>query len=179
MGYERDDDRPKKSWREIDQAKDSSKHHQVDRVANFKDERAQRSGAYRQYKSQLEKVFSGEGLPEALKEKLAETGVGKKAQEKKEGLQAILAAKTPRTLKKTLKEFKEEHGFPEDEEVLAKLLDLSNERLVEETLDTLLRLEAENALKRARSLKGRLNTVKITMDAPSILKKVDALLGKL
>jgi hypothetical protein len=179
MGYESDDDRPKKSWREIDQSKDSSKHHQTDRTADFKDERRQRSGAYRQYKAQLDKVFSGAGLPDALKEKLGETEAGKKAKEKKKGLKAILEAKAPRTLKSTLKAFKDEHGFPQDEEVLAKLLDLSNERIVQETLDTLLHLQAEGALKRARSLKGRLNTVKITMDDPAILKRVEELLAKL
>ena len=179
MGYDRDDDRPKKSWREIDQAKDTSKHHQSDRVSNFRDDRQGRSGAYRQYKSQLEKVFSGEGLPEALKEKLGETEVGKRSAKKKEGLKSILDAKTPRSIKTALKSFKEEHGFPEDEDVLAKLLDLSNERIVQEALDTLLHLHAEGALKKARSLKGRLNTVKITMDDPAIIKRVDELMAKL
>lgn len=67
------DDRPKKSWRELDQAREKG------RSSRDRDDdgrrRAERSGAYGAYKAQLDKMFTpgGGGLPEHLKAQLGPT----------------------------------------------------------------------------------------------------------
>lgn len=51
-----DDERPKKSWREIDRARESGQRREGTRE---RDERNDRSASYRAYKSQLDRLFDG------------------------------------------------------------------------------------------------------------------------
>lgn len=66
------DDRPKKSWRELDSARDKGgSRPRRDPDARSR-EKTESSAAYKQYKSNLDKLFTpgGTSLPDALKEKL-------------------------------------------------------------------------------------------------------------
>lgn len=174
-----DDERPKKSWRELDRQRDQSGHRK-DRTGEVRGTAMrENSREYRSYKSQLDKMFSGGGLPDVLKEKLAETDTGSGAKKKKELLEAIRAAMKSREIVKALKAYRAEHGFPEDEEALAKLVDLDDEKIVLEALQTLEQLHEDGRLKRGRSFKVRLKTVKMTIDEPKVQKLADALLKKL
>lgn len=172
------DDRPKKSWREIDQSREkgTSRSERPDRGAD----RLQKSQAYRNYKSQLNKLFDGGGvLPEALATKLGDTGVASEAKQRKDALAAILAAQKPKDVKAAVKAYETVFGFPDDEEALGKILDLSDEDLVMRALQTLSQLNAAGPLKRASSLKARLKTVQISMDDPEIVSAAKALLNLL
>ena len=68
------DDRPKKSWRELDRMRDKSGSGGSRRSRDdYGRQRAQKSAAYSKYKSQLDKLFtpgSSAELPESLKAKL-------------------------------------------------------------------------------------------------------------
>ena len=64
-----DDDRPKRSWREIDKNKDRSQHRKEDRapMSSFKQARA--DSASKVYKSKLDNFFDGDGkAPEHVRE---------------------------------------------------------------------------------------------------------------
>ena len=69
------DDRPKKSWRELDRMRDKSGSGGSRRSRDdYGRQRAQKSAAYSKYKSQLDQLFTPGGsaeLPESLKAKLA------------------------------------------------------------------------------------------------------------
>lgn len=173
-----DDERPKKSWRDLDRKRDQSSHRSESK-SEVRGAMRENSREYHAYKSQLDKMFSGGGLPEALKEKLAETDAGSGAKKKKELLDALKVAVKSREVVKALKAYREEHGFPEDEDALAKLIDLDEEKIVLEALQTLERMHDEGRLKRGRSFKARLKTVKMTIDEPKVQKCVDVLLKKL
>ncbi|MCK5687997.1 hypothetical protein KAI87_01945 [Myxococcota bacterium] len=176
-GY--DDDREKKSWREIDRGRDGGQRRDDSSGGGGRGPKRE-SSAYRAYKSQLNKIFDGTGeLPESMKETLREAGVGDEAKERREALDKILAAERSRQLNKALKEYRERFGFPQDEEVLAKFLDEDDEELVLETLQTLEKLLAEEGLKKASSFKVRLKSVKMLIDEPDVLKLADKLLKAL
>lgn len=125
------DERPKKSWREIDRARESGQTSRRDDPTSSLGH--ERSAAYRNYKSQLDKLFTGNTAPAA----------------------AV------------------------DEAALAAKLDSANEQTIEQALDAIADLQANNALKRTATLKARIKTVLTTCDAPKIQSKAKALLAKL
>src|SRR5687768_707422 len=104
----RDDggDRPKKSWSEIDKMRDKSSHRRDERPGGSQ-KRLESSQAYRSYKSQLDKIFDGGGLPDALKSKLEETGVGAEAKVRKEKAAAIKEATAPKAIREAVAAYRE------------------------------------------------------------------------
>ena len=174
-----DGDRPKKSWKEIDQMRDGSSRGRGDK-ARPGESRRQNSSEYRSYKSQLNRLFDGGGLPDALKEKLGDDDEFlEQAKARKAARDAILKARTAKDVHVALAAFREAHGFPEHEEVLAKLLDLEDEDVILETIQTIDRLLGEGQLSKASSLKARLKTVHMMIDEPEIQDAAKALLRKL
>ena len=171
-------DRPKKSWREIDQSREKGSSSRSG--ASGPSPRHEKSQAYRSYKTQLNKLFDGGGIvPEALQDKLGGSGVASDAKARKDGLASMAAATTPKALRSALQTFEAAHGFPEDEEVLAKVIDLGGEAAILKAIETLANLHGEGRLKRAASLKARLKTAQMTQDDPDIRSAAAALLGKL
>ena len=172
------DDRPKKSWREIDQSREKGSARRES--GGGSNPRLERSQAYRSYKTQLNKLFDGGGImPEALGDKLGGSGVATDAKARKEAAAAIAAATSPKVMRAALQAFVAVHGFPEDEEVLAKVLDMGEESAILKAIETLAALQADGRLKRAASLKARLKTAQMTQDDPDIRSAAAALLGKL
>jgi hypothetical protein len=176
-----DDEKPKKSWREIDQAKDKSSHRREGGGGGGGSGRGiERTQAYRSYKTQLNKLFDGGVLPDALKDKLEEKGIGTDAKQKKALTRDLVAATTPEAIKAALEAYRAAtQGFPDDEEALGKLLELEDVAVVLETLSTLDRLHGAGGLKRASSLKARIKTAQMTVDSAKVTEAARALLAKL
>ena len=173
-----DDDRPKKSWSEIDAARNKSAHHGSG--AGSKPDRMANSQAYRSYKTQLNKLFDGGAeLPDALKEKLQDSGMVEAAKAKKSATEKVLEAMSPRNLRKAFKAYRAEYGFPEDSAMLNKLLESDDEDLLVETMETVDRLVAEGELKAGSALKARIKSAMILVDAPEVQTLGNALLKKL
>ena len=163
-----DDDRPKKSWREIDQGKDTSSHRKSGQSGS-KPRRSDNSQAYRSYKTQLNKLFDGGGaVPDALKEKLGGLEAPEEIKAEKAARQAILDCMTPRKIRKAYRAYREDYDFPWDKEVIEKLLDLDDEDVVLESFDVLGQMHAEGLIKRASSLKMRIKTAQMTVDTPEV-----------
>ena len=68
------DDRPKKSWRELDQMRDKGGSRARRDPTERSRERASKTQAYSAYKSQLDKLFTpgGAQLPEHMRAKLGQ-----------------------------------------------------------------------------------------------------------
>ena len=173
-----DDDRPKRSWREIDQKKDTSSHRPG---SQKEDKRVHTSQAYRSYKTQLNKLFDGKGvLPDALKSKLEDTDVSIANKKRREAADIVLAADRPRKIRKLFKTYQDEFGFPHnDEELLVKLLETDDEDIIIEALTALGTLLDEGELRRGSSLKGRIQTAQISVDAPAVRELGDAIIKRL
>jgi hypothetical protein len=176
-----DDDKPKRSWREIDAMRDKSGHRKEGGGGSGGGSRQklERSQAYRSYKTQLNKLFDGGGLPDALKAKLEDKGIGTDAKRRRELAQAVVAASGPTAIRAALAEYRAAFGAPDEEDVLARLLELEDDAVVLETLATIDRLHGEGTLKRGSSLKARVKTVQMTLDSPRVVDAARALLAKL
>lgn len=120
--------REKKSWREIDAMRDGSAHTGRTPDARDKKEAARvNSGAYQGYKRDLDKVFSGGDLPSYLKELLPKN-------EERDGrlnlLGTILRAETQADLEAAVAAYRAAYDtFPDDPDLLVKLLDVPEEAL--------------------------------------------------
>ena len=169
-----DRERPRRSWREIDRMRDGATHPREGGRKGPSEERLRRSGAYRRYKSQLDKLFDGGGVPEALRSKLEEAGVGESAKRRKRAAQAIVDARED--WRTALDAYRSAFGFPAEEEALARLLDTDDEQVVLEAIAQLERLHESGGLRRARSLKARVQTAMMTLDDPDVTAAGERLL---
>tara|TARA_B100001964_G_C13959599_1_gene477062 strand:- start:125 stop:655 length:531 start_codon:yes stop_codon:yes gene_type:complete len=173
----RDDDRSKKSFSELDKMRQNNRHGGDQQRGPGKLERTR---AYKDYKTQLNKLFDGGGeLPEALKSKLEDSGVAEAAKERQEAAEKVLEAMSPRKLRKAFKAYRAEHGFPDDERMLNKLLESDDEDLLVEVLDTMDRLLSEGLFKGGPALKARIESAQILVDDPAVKKAGDQLIAKI
>ena len=117
-------------------------------------------------------------MPDALKERL-DDGMMAEQKKRQEGIDAIKTATTPKAMLAALGLYEDAHGFPEDEMVLAKLLDLTDEQVVLKAVRTIDRLLGEERLKKSSSFKARLQTVQMIIDDPDVQDEAKALLRKL
>jgi len=133
-----DDDRPRRtrSWKEIDASKDKKGSSRPRDEYDRRQERAEKSTAYKQYKAGLDKLFtpgSGAELPESLKAKLGPPTEG--SAEKAEAIKALREKADADSLKVYLDL---ELVLPEDPRLLMQLLDIDDEDLVQPVLSALL-----------------------------------------
>jgi hypothetical protein len=178
---DRDDsirDRDKKSFSELDkQRREGRRRRDDDAPAQKKLERSQ---AYSDYKRQLNAAFDGGGLPEAVKQKLGDTELGKQAKARKAAAAAIVAAVTSADILAAATAYRDAHGFPEDEAALGKILELDDEPAwVLEALQTIGRLAEAGTLSRAKSLKGRIKAAQMTVDDDDVVAAAVAVLKKI
>ena len=131
----------RKSWRDRDAAKDRSNHR--DGPAGGNRPPKKESQAYRAYKSELNKIFEGGGLPEHLKDQLGETELGKRSAAEKTAREALMAELKPRKFLKAFRAYRADFGFPTDNDLLGRLLDTDDDELVLETMETIERLHSE------------------------------------
>lgn len=130
------DDRPKKSWRELDRAKDRGSSGSPRRrdEAERNRERASKSAAYSQYKSKLDGLFKpgGTDLPEHMKAALGPSSEKGKAQ--KELTEALMRSPGKETLQAYL-----DAGLvlPENPRLLTQLLDTREDGLTQAVLSRL------------------------------------------
>lgn len=180
MAHSDDDTRPKLTFSERDKKLREGRRDGGSQGGSGQGRVRPESGAYRAYKSQLEKVFSGQAeLPAHLKEQLEEASVGSEAKVRREASQAIVEAQTVKALRAALREHASNWGFPEDEPALTRLLDHPDEDTVLQALQGLHALHQNGGLKRMAALRGRIKSVRILVDAPEVQDAAGALLEAL
>lgn len=129
------DDRPKKSWREIDAGRDRSGQRSRRDPDQRSREKTESSAAYKKYKSQLDTLFTpgGRELPPALKEKLGPTT--EEGKQRQALTQALLEKGDAPTLSQYLAAGL---TLPEDARLLIRLLDIADTALLKPVLEALL-----------------------------------------
>jgi hypothetical protein len=168
-----DDDRPKKSWREIDASRDRSGGAQKKRDPDEKGRaKVEKSAAYSKYKSQLDKLFTpgGASLPESMREKLGPTSPEAKAI--KEASEALRASPGEDTLARCL-----ELGasLGDDPRVLLGLLEVKNEALLPSVLEALSAIVASGKKPNRMLLIQKLDALKNRASDERVLELADAL----
>lgn len=161
------DDRPKKSWREIDQMRDGSGHRKKRDPGERAKEKAQRSAAYSKYKSQLDQLFKpgGADLPDAMKEKLGP--VSEESKKSREAAEALKKSPSEETLSAYL-----ETGqpLPDDPRLLMSCLDIKNEDLICLVLEALLAIVEGGQKPNRMLLIQRLEALKNWAEEPETLQ---------
>ena len=161
-------DRDKKSFSELDKEHREKRGRRDDDAPRQK--KIERSQAYSDYKRQLNAAFDGGGLPDALKEKLGDTALGKEKKARKAAAALILDADGAAAVTAAVRDFIDAHGFPDDQVVLGKILELEDEpALVLEALETIGRLATEGLLARGKSLRARIKTAQMTVDDDDVV----------
>lgn len=175
-------DKPKRSWREIDQKKDSSKHRAQDRPEMSGHKKVRADLASQTYRAKLDAFFDGDAkAPEHVKEKLADLAPSSpEAIARAKALKNIKDAGTSSAADKAVAAFLKKWELPPDFEILAQVLTCSEEDYVEKALALLEQLfDEKRAPKRTQVLEQRLRRVKSLADDPDLQDKADALMGKL
>jgi hypothetical protein len=175
-----DDDRPKRSWREIDKMRDKafSRTRSQDERAQ---ERVERSPVYEQYKQKVSKMFSGGDVPDLLREKLDPSGALKARDEQLKGIKK-LATEDRKAWSEAVLEFVEKFDLPEDAYLLVEWLDHPKDPVVEKALSRLEELADAGALsgaKRPKSIDQRLRSLEMMSGDPDLQQKAKALRERL
>lgn len=133
------DDRPKKSWRERDAAKDRSSHRRDDAPRPGTRAAQRSSAAQQQYRSALEKLFDGGGagagagwskvLPEMPKDPTTEG--------RQDLLRAVRTAAGRTQVEKAVAALLARFALPDDPDVLAQVLVHGDDALVRQALEKL------------------------------------------
>jgi hypothetical protein len=172
-----DDDRPKKSWRDIDKMRDGSRH--ISRKDQVAQERLEKSPVYDQYKNQVDKLLSGESLPEMLRDKLDPSG---QLKVRDDLLKKIRGTEDRKKWSELVTDFAAKHDLPEDGYLLASWLDHPKDSVVEKALGKLEQMAGAGVLvgsKLPKSLEQRLRSLELTGLDPDVQARAKALREKL
>jgi len=175
-------DRPKRSWREIDRKKDSSKHRQEDRPTMPKHKKVRAESASKVYKSKLDAFFEGDGkAPDHVKGKLDSLeSSSKEGKARANALKAVRDAGTSSQANKAVAAYKKKWALPPDYDILAQVLTCSDEDYLDEAMEMLEEMfEAKRVPRRAAILEQRLRRVKTLAEEPDLQEKADSLIKAL
>lgn len=172
-GRDDDWDRPKKSWREIDKARDGKRS-----GAPPPGERArlERSATYSRYKSAADQFFSGELMPESLKEKLDPTG---ESSARMEALRKLKTADETDDFNRRAAEYVDKYEMPEDPYLLDRMLAHPETSVVLQSLEKLIELADSGELVPPKSLSQRLRSLELTADDYDVQDEAKRLAKKL
>ena len=159
-----DDDRPKRSWREIDNMRERSYYRSDNSSPGSKRRARKEEIESRHYKSELDKIFSGGSLAPGIAEKLAEAPVSEESKERHELIKKIRSEEKPAKLMEYLtKLYKMSNSLPRVEDVLIPATEHSNPAIALAAINQLLDMQKNDLLKRAGFLKQKLKSV-ISLD---------------
>jgi len=182
MPRDYNDDRPKRSWREIDKNKDSSAHRKPDKATMPAHKKARAESASKTYKSQLDAFFEGDGkAPKHVKEKLSSLQPKSEDSKKRlKALQNIRDANTSSAADKAVRAYLKKWELPPDFEILAQVLTCSDEEYVGGAMEILREMFAERrGPKRTQVLEQRLRRVKTLCDDPDLQEQAEELIKTL
>lgn len=177
-----DSDRPKKSWKELDNNKDRSAHRAPDKPAMNPFKQARADSASKVYKSKLDAFFDGDGkAPTMIKEKLATIqDTSEEGKARIAAIKAIKDASTSTALDAAFGAYLEKWELPLDFDVLSQALNCGDESYVEASLNTLEKMFADKrAPKHVQLLEQRLRRVKTLAEEPALQDKAAALMKTL
>lgn len=182
MTRELDDDKPKRSWKDIDRQKDRSKHRKEDLPSANSRRKARSESASKVYRAKLDAFFEGSGkAPDHVKNKLSSLAdSSEEAKERKAAVKAIKEATTSSASDKAVAFFLERWDLPPDFDVLVCILNCSEEEYVYKALDLLEEiLESRRAPRRTNLMEQRLRKIRTLSEDPDLQQKADGLIRML
>jgi len=178
--HDGDEERPKRSWREVDKMRDKGFSR-----AKARDERSQeklsRSPVYEQYKAKVSRMFSGGELPDMLREKLDPSGEIKARDALLKKIKQV-ATEDRKAWAEAVGDFVQKFEMPEDAYLLVDWLDHPRDPVVERSIARLEELAAAGQLsgtKCPKSIDQRLRSLELTGTDPDLQAKAKALRERL
>lgn len=172
-GRDDDWDKPKKSWSEIDKMRDGKRSGSAPPADRA---RLERSGTYSRYKSAADSFFSGELMPESLKEKLDPTG---EAGARMDALRKLKTADDTADFNRLASEYLDKYETPEDPYLLDRMLAHPETPVVLQSLEKLIQLADDGELVPPKSLAQRLRSLELTADDYDVQDEAKRLARKL
>jgi hypothetical protein len=173
-------ERRKRTWKEIDQARDGRGPRRVEHLGT--DPRSVRGGG-KSYMAELNRLFDHGEASDRLKKVMKDAGPDKApAQDPPERIKLvrqIRAAQTFQDFLDGIDALREQYGLPNDVDVLTRALEHTNESVVSESLTLLLDLTKRCNMTQLKAILARLSTIETVIEDPKILKKATALREKL
>jgi uncharacterized protein (UPF0147 family) len=169
MSRDYDNDRPKRSWKEIDQAKDGTRHRQADNRQLPKHKQASADSASKVYKSKLDSFFDGDEdakIPANARKLIGSLkDTSDEGKNRLKALNAIKEAGTSSAADKAVAAYLKKWELPLDYALLGQVLMCDDEEYVEQALETLEEMFAGKQVpKRTEVLEQRLRRVKNLAD---------------
>ena len=167
--------RPRRSWREIDRGRDLGGRRPGPAPTN---QGTLKGGAAKRYRSQLDRIFAGGGLPDEIKRQ-APSLEGLQASEAQLQVEAVLKASDPVELARAVDALLAVQPMPSDPELLVKILAHPKGTHARQALEQLLEVLESGRPPNARLLKTRLSTLKLLVDDDDVHHLADAALALL
>ncbi|MCU0662020.1 MAG: hypothetical protein MUC50_06805 [Myxococcota bacterium] len=178
----RDDDKPKRTWREIDAKKDRSAHRKEDKPVGSPFAQARADSASKVYRSKLDAFFEGDGkAPEVVRGKLeALTDTSPEGKKRTAALKLIKDAATSSQADGAVRAFLSEFELPLDYDILSQVLLCSDDDYVGAALHLLEAMMNEKRVpSRVALLEQRLKRVKSLSEVSEQQKAADRLIKQL
>lgn len=175
-----DEERPRKSWREIDRGRDRSAHRREDRPPQ--EGRKRGPGSQKSYRSALDRLFSSGKIGELVAERApgALPGVEEGEQNRLKLLQQVRNATGRDEVTRALDAYLELHPFPDEIEILEKGLEhRSPERQIEAMTRLESLLEAGQEPRRKRGMVGQLKMIRDLGESTELTALASRLLSRL
>jgi hypothetical protein len=169
-------ERPKRSWREIDQMRDGSGGYKRAPLPNAG--KTLKGGAAKRYRSQLDRMFSGGGIPEEVKRQAPSIGHVEKSA-RQQLLDDVVKATAPDEIGRAVDALLAAEPMPEDPDLLAKILAHPKGAHASEAVSALLEVLERGRPANARLLKSRVQSLKLTLEDPEFDDLADCALALL
>ena len=168
-------ERPKRSWREIDRARDI-KHERTAPLPGA--QTTLKGGAAKRYRSQLDRIFAGGSLPDEVKRQAPGfADVEKTAGQ--ELFDALLAAISPAEIEQAVDALLATEPMPSDPALLVKILAHPKQAHAAEALASLLDTLENGRPGNANLLKSRVQSLKLLADDDEVKRLADCVLAVL
>jgi hypothetical protein len=169
------EDRPKKSWREIDRKKDRSAHRQEEKAPGG-GPRRQRS--QKSYRAALDRLFESGRIGELI-EKEPQDDDQPPEETRLKLLRAIKTAEGRVAITKAVDAYIAHHELPLDADVLGKVLEHRNPSRQLEAMEKLVELTGQETPRRSRAIIGQLKLIRDTGDDRELIELATKLLDRL
>ena len=172
-----DDERPRKSWRDIDKQRDHSTHRREERPAAAGrpgDQRRQRT-----YRDKLDQLFESGRIGELVTQQAPDGGGDAQGEQRVKLLRQLNAAEGRDAITAAVDAYVARFELPRDVDVLAKVLEHRNADQQLKALELLLLLVDEQKPRRARAVVGQLKLIRDTAEDPELVPLAERLLEKL
>jgi len=162
MSYDDRDDRP--SWSEIDKRKDRSSHAGGDRSEPRKKPSARDDWIKKQYRKEIEKLFSG-GREET--------------EEQKKARREIANTYASPKFHSVVRQYVKQYGLPGDWSTLILMLDHKDRAVVVEALEALRKRAADSSSAEQEGFKSRVKIIAMTAEDESLRECAERILEEL